>query len=81
MVCKSATQKRRAQSVCETELNAGFSCAQEMLYTKHVLELIGLRVELTMLLEMDNKGVDHKQLECRRAHATCWYKANVSTRA
>ena len=57
---KSATQKRAAQSVCEAELYAAFSCAQEMLYTKHVVESMGLKVKLPMTLEMDNKGgVDH----------------------
>ena len=31
-----------------------------MLYAKHAVELIGLKVELPMVLEMDNKGaVDH----------------------
>ena len=57
---KSDTQKRAAQSVCEAELYATFSCAQEMLYTKHVVESMGLKVKLPMTLEMDNKGgVDH----------------------
>ncbi len=31
-------------------------CAQDMLYTKNVLELMGLKVRLPMVLEMDNKG-------------------------
>ena len=60
IVFESAVQKRTAQSVCEAELYAGFACAQEMLYTKQVIESIGLSVKLPMLLEMDNKGgVDH----------------------
>ena len=57
---KSATQKRAAQSLCKAELYAAFSCAEEMLSTKHVIELMGLKVKLPMTLEMDNKGgVDH----------------------
>ena len=57
---KSATQKQAAQSVCEVELYAAFSCTQEMLYTKHVVKSMGLMGKLPMRLEMDNKsGVDH----------------------
>jgi len=60
VIFKSATQKRAAQSVCEAELYAAFACAQEMLYTKHVIESLGLKVKSPMVLEMDNKGaVDH----------------------
>jgi hypothetical protein len=35
-----------------------FLCAQDMLYTKNMLELMGLKVKLPMVLEMDNKGAD-----------------------
>lgn len=60
IVFKSATQKRAAQSVSEAELYGGIACAQEMLYAKHVLESMGLKVALPMELTMDNKGaVDH----------------------
>ncbi len=45
---RSAMQKRVALSSSEAELN---QAAQ-----KTTLELIGLKVELTMILEMDNKG-------------------------
>ena len=39
---------------------AGFACAQEMLYVKHVIESMELKVKLPMKLEMDNSGaVDH----------------------
>ena len=41
----------------EAELYAGISCARDMLYVKHVLESLGLKVKLPMKLEMDNKGV------------------------
>jgi len=53
---KSGTQRIVALSVCEAELYAGISCAQDMLYVKHVIESIGLKVKLPMRLEMDNKG-------------------------
>jgi hypothetical protein len=53
---KSSMQKTVSLSVTESELMAGVHCAQEMLYTKRVLESMGLKVELPMVLEMDNKG-------------------------
>ena len=57
---KSATQKRAATSVCEAELYAAYAVAQEMLYAKHVIESMEMKVQLPMVLEMDNKGtVDH----------------------
>merc|ERR1712137_404097 len=40
--------------------NAGVTCAQEMIYAKRIIESIGLKVKLPMILEIDNKGaVDH----------------------
>ncbi len=53
---KSATQKTVALSSCKTELNAAVLCVQDMLYQKNTLELIGLKVEYPMVLEMDNRG-------------------------
>jgi hypothetical protein len=53
---KSSTQKSFALSFCEAEQTAGVLCAQNMLYVQNVLELMGLKVKLLMLLEMDNKG-------------------------
>jgi hypothetical protein len=41
---------------CGAELNAAVLCAQDMMYQKNMLESIGLKVELPMILEMDNKG-------------------------
>ena len=51
---KSAMQKTVA--VTESELDAGVSCAQDMLYTMRLLESMGLQVEKPMILEIDNKG-------------------------
>jgi hypothetical protein len=43
-------------SVTEAELVAATNCVQDMLYTKKVLESVGLLVELPMVLHVDNKG-------------------------
>jgi hypothetical protein len=34
----------------------GVLCAQDMLYTKNVLDSMGLKIKLPMILELDNKG-------------------------
>jgi hypothetical protein len=49
-------QKTVALSSCEAELNAAGLCVQDMLYTKKLLKSIGLKVELPMMLEINNKG-------------------------
>ena len=59
IIFRSSTQKHVALSVTEAELYAGVSTAQDMLYTKNVLESLGLKVELPMILEMDNMGAVH----------------------
>ena len=56
VMMKSSTQKSVALSVCEAEQSSGALCAQDMLYCKNVLESMGLKEKLPMLLEMDNKG-------------------------
>ena len=53
---KSSTQKSVALSVCEAEQTSGVICAQDMLYTKNVLESMGLKVKLPKILKMDNKS-------------------------
>jgi hypothetical protein len=53
---KSGTQKHVSLSVCESELYAAVTCAQDMLYVKNVLKSLGLKVKLPMILEVDNKG-------------------------
>jgi len=53
---KSSTQESVAISVCEAEQTAGVSCAQDMLYVRHILESMGRTVKLPMSLEMDNMG-------------------------
>ncbi len=53
---RSATQKTVALSSCKAELNAAVLCVQDMIYQRNTLESIGLKVELPMVLEMDNRG-------------------------
>jgi hypothetical protein len=45
-----------ALSSYKAELNTSVLCTQDMIYQKNTLESIGLKVELHMILEMDNKG-------------------------
>ena len=44
-------------SVTEAEVVAGVECAQQMLFEKNVIESMGLKVKLPMILWMDNKGM------------------------
>jgi hypothetical protein len=37
-------------------LNVAVLCVQDIIYRKNLLESIGLKVQLPMILEMDNKG-------------------------
>ncbi len=53
---KSLMQKSIALSFCKVEQTLGVLCGQDMLYTKNVLDSMGLKVKLPMILEMDNKG-------------------------
>ncbi len=54
---KSLTQKSVALSVCKAEQSSGVLCAHNMLYCKNILESMGLKVKLPILLKMDNKDV------------------------
>jgi hypothetical protein len=56
MMHRSATQKMVALSSCKSELNAEVLCVQDIMYQRNKLESVGLKVELPMILEMDNKG-------------------------
>ena len=49
-------QKFVTLSVTEAESGAGVTTAQDMMFTYRLLNSMGLKVELPMLLEMDNKG-------------------------
>jgi hypothetical protein len=53
---QSATQKTVALSSCEAVLNAAVLRVQDMIYGKNLLESTRWKVQLPMILEMDNKG-------------------------
>eukprot|EP00957_Ditylum_brightwellii_P061122 4638258-Ditylum_brightwellii.AAC.1 len=53
---KSAMQRVVVLSVTKAETIAGIQCVQNMLYIKKFLESMELKVELSMLLYMDNSG-------------------------
>ena len=56
VTAKSKMQDCVTLSATEAELVAATNCVQDMLYTKKVIESIGLQVELPMVLHVDNKG-------------------------
>jgi hypothetical protein len=53
---KSRMQPITSLSVTEAELVAATECAQDLLFIKHVLESIGLKVRTPMQLNIDNSG-------------------------
>lgn len=56
IIVRSSTQKTVSLSVTEAEQNAGVTTAQDMMFVLRLLEGLGLKVKLPMILEMDNKG-------------------------
>ncbi len=58
-IIKSSTEMTVALSTTEAETYAGVTCVQDMLYMKNVLESLGLKVKLPMVLEMENQGAVH----------------------
>lgn len=50
----TVSQKFVTLSVTEAEIAAGVMMAQDLLYVYHLVELIGLDINLPMLLEIDN---------------------------
>jgi hypothetical protein len=54
---KSSTEKRTVSlSITEAEIYTGVTCVQDMLYMKDVLESLGLKVKIPIVLEMNNQG-------------------------
>jgi hypothetical protein len=53
---KSSMERTVSLSTTEAETYASVTCVQHMLYMRSVLESLGLRVKLPMILEMDNQG-------------------------
>jgi hypothetical protein len=56
VVFRSATQRFVTLSVTEAETGGGVTTAQDMVYIYRLFTSLGLKVELPMVLEMDNKG-------------------------
>ncbi len=53
---KSSTERTVSLSIAKAETYAGVTYVQDMLYMKNLLDSLGLRVKLPMVLEMDNQG-------------------------
>ena len=53
---KSRMQPIVSLSVTEAELIAATECAQDLIYAKNILESIGLKVQLPIILHIDNSG-------------------------
>jgi hypothetical protein len=54
--CTYYAQKCNAEDSSIVILRSWTTAAQDMIYQKNMLKSIGLKVELPMVLEMDNKG-------------------------
>ena len=52
----SITQKFVTLSVTEAKIAADVMVAQDMLYVYHLLDALKIKVELSMLLEIENSG-------------------------
>ncbi len=52
---KSSIERMVSLSTTEAETYAGVACMQDMLCMKNVLESLGLKIKLPMVLEMDNQ--------------------------
>jgi hypothetical protein len=55
-IFKSSTERAVSLSTTDAETYAGVTCMQDMLYMKNVLDSIGLKVRIPIVLEMDNQG-------------------------
>ena len=53
---KSARQRTVSLSITEAELISAVECAQEMVFQMNILESVNLRVQIPMILWVDNKG-------------------------
>ncbi len=54
---KSSIERTVSLSTTKAERYAGVTCVQDMLYMKNILESLGLKVKLPMVLKMDNQRV------------------------
>ncbi len=73
---KSSTERTVPLSTTEAETYAGFTCVQDMIYMKNVLESLGLKVKLPMVLKMDNQGAvylaNNWSIRGRKRHIDVW---------
>ncbi len=53
---KSSTERTVSLSTTKAETYVDVTCVQDMLYMKNIVEPLGLKVKLPMVLEMDNQG-------------------------
>ncbi len=56
VIHRSATQKTVAPMLCKAELNGVVLCVKDILYAKNLIELIGMKVEFSIKLEINSKG-------------------------
>jgi hypothetical protein len=57
VITKSVMQDTRKLSVTEAELDSAVTNVQDMLFVRQILESMGLKVKLPMVLRVDNSGV------------------------
>jgi hypothetical protein len=57
VITKSVMQDTRKLSVTEAELDSAVTNVQDMLFVRQIVESIGLKVKLPMILRVDNSGV------------------------
>jgi hypothetical protein len=53
---KIGTERTVSLSTTKAEIYAGVTCVQDMMYMRNVLESLGLKIKLPMVLEMGNQG-------------------------
>jgi Reverse transcriptase (RNA-dependent DNA polymerase). len=56
VIVRSGSQEKVSLSICQSEFHSGVSCVQDMLFTRHIVESVGIKVKLPMVLFMDNQA-------------------------
>jgi hypothetical protein len=56
VITKSVMQDMRKLSVTEAELDSAVTNVQDMLFVRQILESMGLKVKLPMVLLVENSG-------------------------
>jgi hypothetical protein len=82
MLLALVTTKRKVKqcvtlSITEAELVAATNFIQDMLYIRNILESMGLKIKLTMKVELDNKGskdiINNWSVGERTRHVGVWF--------